>query len=705
MATEPSSSYCRHSCDEDGKDTTSYIGLLLIENDGRKHPHDASSADSGDLLQVTEGILPKASSYVLDPSQKGLLIEDVWPGLFFGSERVPEIRRKIECLPWARDMFGTMIEESSTVLTRPPQLPPGRPGWRHDFYSPRTTEHLVYDPADGKRFLDPSDGSAVTGEAQEAAWILLTHERTYRLMRSMGLLYQLTHKRRYCDWVADGMTKAVDFFRRTPRNEGRHGALYFQPLYDAQVILLLSNSFGLTCSGPCYETGQKEDILRTIFEAGSRSLLTHQKASDTHNITCYVTAATGALGIILDRPGYVERALSEDHMGLRGLLVHGLRRDSEGRRDGFWFEGTTFYHLYAMCPLFYLFELAKASGMDRGSLSRARRDLVAMARAPTLLIDDRTHLPWLGDLGSPLFPGLRSYAHLYEYAAGALELAFSGTLSACLPRGERAGLTSLAFGPDHLAYDGIRNKSELLPASGIATLQASGKDGPFYVMFRSGRHGAGHDHLDKLEIIIHALGEVIAPDIGTAGYSLREFKTYCVSTFAHNTLMVDEGNQKRVDDAILEMIGPREVRGVIRDAYEGVVLERRVTLDPPRILVFDSFASSERRALGWVFHARGEIEVDVSESGSDFELPPLPEEGPMAFLSHRSTFRPVQGLKARWRVDENLCLSCEASWDKAFECTVGDTPSNPMTTRLGTLVMRSAGRKAEVRTEFTVYRT
>ena len=257
--------------------------------------------------------MPGAMGYVLDPTRRSSLIEDVWPSLFFGVERVPAIKRKLGSSEWAGRMMQRMVEEADVLIKNPPHLPAGRPGWRHDFYSPRSAEHLVYDP-DSELSVDPWDGSGVEGDAQRAAWVLLTHERTYRLMRSLGLIYQVTGNRSYSDWVADGLRRAVEFFEGTPRSESGHGAIYFSPLYDAQVVLLTANAYDLTKESPSYEPGEGEVVLRKIFEGGSRSPLSYHSSAKTHNITCYVSAALAAADTAATQAAPAWRYLCRDSM-------------------------------------------------------------------------------------------------------------------------------------------------------------------------------------------------------------------------------------------------------------------------------------------------------------------------------------------------------------------------------------------------------
>ena len=61
--------------------------------------------------------------YTLSPHDQGPAIEDVWPTLFFGAERVPEIRRKAAELEWAARAVERWRAEAEAALRMPPLLP------------------------------------------------------------------------------------------------------------------------------------------------------------------------------------------------------------------------------------------------------------------------------------------------------------------------------------------------------------------------------------------------------------------------------------------------------------------------------------------------------------------------------------------------------------------------------------------------------
>jgi hypothetical protein len=202
-------------------------------------------------------------------------------------------------------------------------------------------------------------------------------------------------------------------------------------------------------------------------------------------------------------------------------------------------------------------------------------------------------------------------------------------------------------------------------------------------------------------MVIHAGGKAIAPDIGTAGYSLRPFKEYCVSTLAHNTLMVDDKNQERVGAASLRCSGSRAM-GRVSDAYPGVAMERRVELDPPRIWVEDTVIGESDHVLSWVFHANGPVELKEAGSPSESSMTPMPEAGPFGYLDITGILHAEDFVRARWSISEDMAMELTARWEGVYECSLGTSPSNPMTSRLGTLIIRKIGKTLSIQSEFRI---
>jgi hypothetical protein len=635
--------------------------------------------------------------YTLSPHDSGMLIEDVWPTLFFGRESIAEIKRKTNSLPWAASALKQMKEEAEAVMVRAPGLPIERVGWRHDFYSHVTAEHLLYDPESPHRYFDPLDGTFHNSPEQRAAWVLLTHERIFRIMRSLGFLYRLTGDKRYSDWVADGMMQAVRMFSRSDlRNKELDDALYFSALYDAQVLLLLSAAYDLTRESGSYSDEDRARIVSDIFESSIPYQIQFFKKTGVHNMTCYVGTAIAAVGKLLERSEWIEMGLNHPNRGLKAFLLNGLREDADGRVDGFWVEGTQFYHFYTLCPLLTLFEMGKN---EDPCVMKLKDRLEAMFRAPYLMSDPEFRLYCVGDLGAPKVMNIRLYRHLYEYAAGQLdENYYSPILDEIYSQGiPRSSLAALAYGPDEITGRTplVHQPSVHMKTLGMAVFRGDRKGKACQLWFRCGRHGMGHDHPDKLSIGISAMGEIISTDLGTAGYALRDLYNYYRSTLSHNTLLVDEVDQEKVEQALLEYADKpfMHARGAIEDAYEGVTLERKVKFDPPYILLQDSFSSNEPHRCGWVFHAYGSLSVRADSECSPIDMPGMPEDGPYSFFINRHTLTTEGSVCADWRVTDRVWLRLLVKSDGPFECTAGRTPGNPEPDDRGTVFLRALGKE------------
>lgn len=637
--------------------------------------------------------------YVLSRHTTGPVLEDHWPTVFFGSERMPEIRRKLAALEWAQAAVGHLRGEAEVVLQGSPQVPMAPCGWRHDFYSQSSAEHLVYDPDTPRSYVDPTDQSRHDSDAQQRAWRLLTHERTGRLMRGLGVLYQLDGDERFAAWVAAAMVRFVEYFAHSEWREGnRCEALYFQPLYDAQILLLLANAYSLTRPSAAYSDADHERIHDGIFAAGMPTMLRFLDEMGTHNMTCYVAAAIAVCGTVLGVEEWQRLGQEHASAGFAELLETGVRIGENGEPDGFWLEGTTFYHFYSICPLISVFELLRET-LEPALTTR----FATMFEAPVRICDAQLRVPCLGDLGSPRSCTLPGYRHLYEYAAGQFDsdLCRRALGAICAAGYRREGLTALAFGPDTVEPAPLRQTTTVLPRSGVVTFRRD----DCFLLFRSGPHGAGHDHADKLNLDLRVGPELVSPDPGTAGYALKDlFVNGHRCTLSHNTLMVDEQNQEAAKAVTLDWSPerPNEAVGTVSDAYPGVHLTRRVRFAPPQFSVDDRCESDCEHRYAWLFHAHGDLLVHPQPAALDLGLPPLPDAYPFRWFSNRSTHCAEGETRLEWLIADRLVLHVAVTSDGPYEVTVGRMPGNPITCWRGTVMLRARGKERSFHATFRI---
>ena len=66
-----------------------------------------------------------------------------------------------------------------------------------------------------------------------------------------------------------------------------------------------------------------------------------------------------------------------------------------------------------------------------------------------------------------------------------------------------------------------------------------------YLLLDAGPFGTGHQHEDKLHLIVHAFGRTVVTEPGTYSYDASDWRKYVLATRGHNTVLVDGMEQNR----------------------------------------------------------------------------------------------------------------------------------------------------------------
>jgi len=218
------------------------------------------------------------------------------------------------------------------------------------------------------------------------------------------------------------------------------------------------------------------------------------------------------------------------------------------RSDGFHFEQSTYYHVYALDFLIHAGVLASLNNMQfpKEYSSRLERMLDALA----LLSRAGPPSRWGDDDGGRVFDSSRNLAeHLADPLATGSILFGRGDFKA-IAGGLREETLWLLGEKGAEEFDRIETKSVdmtsiALPETGLyvmscneSQLQAIVDAGP------QGAFAAGHGHADALSIVVHAAGHPLLGDPGTFEYvgdgtERNEFR----GTAAHNTLQLDQRDQ------------------------------------------------------------------------------------------------------------------------------------------------------------------
>ena len=675
---------------------------------------------------------------VFSPESTGMAIEDVWPSLYIGADRVDEMARKAESLPWARDAVERWKAEAERVLTQEPCFVEGEQSARSGMILSDQGQHLIFDPTQCDRMYDPLVCRyVVPEEEQRTAWVLLCHERVRRLMTSLAFLYRLTGDARYREWVWRGLRHAApELYAPERRPErGPYGVVY-GGLYEAQAMLQLVQAADLVDAGPGRDEEVVEALHTNVFQDVGDALSAWMDKMGPHNMSCWSMAALAVLARRCQRADWAEKALHSERAGLLTLLRKGLPRDPKtGRADGFWHETSTFYNFYALLPLISLFRFGDSEGAVEDEL---RERFLTMFEAPLHLVDEELRLVTVGDRLAPgRFP-LTLMRHAYEYAAGQVDLERYGPVLALLYErcgASRTSLAALAFGPDELPAAGVPpSASAVLPAAKMTTFRGRTDQGQVTCWFLGGEDASmwvAHHHHDKLSVSLHAFGEVISSDPGLPGFQDNAWATFLNGTLSHNTLFVDEaaqGPMQALDfEADLAASVPwarASVRGdrdgqqrlwqtmvnrgdeVQEGAYDEVTLSRTVFFDSPYIVLLDHGQAPQDKRFGFVFHAYGQMRVEPSP-GDDLtplSLPALPTEGSLGLLTGRCTAEPLAQVTVDWHVRSGVWLRLVTVSDGPFEATWGRTPANPRSETRGTILLRAPGAERRFATVLELHR-
>jgi hypothetical protein len=104
-----------------------------------------------------------------------------------------------------------------------------------------------------------------------------------------------------------------------------------------------------------------------------------------------------------------------------------------------------------------------------------------------------------------------------------------------------------------VATDGLEGTqpnftSIFLDRAGHAVMRSGWTRKDNYLLFRLGPMGMGHQHQDKLEVIVWPYGRELLFDSGGGSYEHSKWREWAVSSFSHNCVIVDGMAQTRVPD-------------------------------------------------------------------------------------------------------------------------------------------------------------
>lgn len=494
-----------------------------------------------------------------------------------------------EIRDWKRDPsraleISNLVVKANRLLEKGLVIPEQAGDWIFYYACPHDNSDL--DAETPERHVCPSCKRVYTDARTQAAYrTKLSYQADAQLVQ-LAQAYAVSGDERYAVAVRDGLLKLARLYPTFTRHDrwGRRGFLavvggrrYAQHLDEAVQVIKLAGAYDLVAAAVCFNADERRTIEDGLLGFIAREILRLQGfAGGQNNHQTWFNAAYATVGVAIGDAGLVGESLN-GAAGLRWQLQKSVTD------DGLWFEGTLAYQSYAMQAIM--------------------RHLEALRRVGILLMDDaRLKSLWLGPInlaypdGSlPVFHDsdpMRidqfkgTWAWGYEY--------FHDNLL-----GVQAG---------KLAGSKITPVSADLRGIGLAVLRAGAGDDAACAMLDYGQHGGHHGHPDKLGIVLYALGRELLVDPGRISYSVPEYQTWCRTTVAHNTVVIDGDDQAETTGILRYFTNTAHYAAAIchtDKAYRGYGLTRALVVTD-RLLV-DAFAVAGKRAadIDLVMHVRG----------------------------------------------------------------------------------------------------
>ncbi|WP_405056692.1 heparinase II/III family protein [Kribbella sp. NBC_01505] len=383
------------------------------------------------------------------------------PQVFNTASEIDALRQKIAHQGWAKDAYTRVVKtEADNWLPRPLDKTMFHNAWTGNYKCPGTNTSLRFDYDKPTEHTCPIDGKVYTGEPYDSAWIETWHNNAAQGAADLGLAYQLTGGPQYAAKARDILQYYADQFVSVPLN-GLYGRVHYQVLDEAVSSIALIDAYDLIHEAltPAERVDIEQNLLRPLAD------LMISWPTSTSNFQAWNDAGIYGIGAALNDAAYKEYALHDSEDGLEFLLSK-ARMD-----DGWWWEGSASYHVYALQALT---SLAIAARGEHDYVSDPRFKQMYSVLLPYLYPD--LTVPAAGDGGNW---GRRfgvSFTQFAEFAYGqygdprfaaALDYAYT---NAKVPRTDR---WALRYGADTIPpSSGLRVGSTNFASLGEAVLQS-----------------------------------------------------------------------------------------------------------------------------------------------------------------------------------------------------------------------------------------
>ncbi|HWC59780.1 MAG TPA: heparinase II/III family protein, partial [Verrucomicrobiae bacterium] len=530
------------------------------------------------------------------------------PRLLLDGNGIAALKKRIAVAPWAAASWNELKARADRDLKKAVVLPPRGGNWSHNYVCPEHGARLKLGKQIGPwqwEHICPVGDHVLHGDPTKATLdfdgnaISSIHGDYAREIVDDGLVYQVTGDARYAAHAREILLAYADRYLTYPVHDnqgkpgGRGGHVASQSLTEATWLIDVAQGADLVWD--TLSEADRSAIVDKMLRPALDEIIIPQKYG-IHNIQCREDSAIGLVGFLLNDPKLISLAIDDPKYGFRAQMEHGVLP------GGFWLEGSTGYHFFAMDGMWPLMEAARNCGTDLyGPKFKSLFD------GPLALAMPNLSLPNFNDSGiSPL----EGHAEIYELAVARYQ---DPVYAALLPK-KRSSRMALLFGSTNVGGGNVKIPvaSRNLTGPGYAILERGKDEDATWLGLKYGPHGGGHGHPDKNSFILYARGEIVAPDVGTHAYGSPLHTGWDKTTLAHNTLVVDEKSQAPAQGKCLAFGSEQGVDFSVTDAgpiYPGVhFIRTAATLTTNLIVFIDQIDADAPHTFDLAYHQVGSWE-------------------------------------------------------------------------------------------------
>ncbi len=387
------------------------------------------------------------------------------------------------------------------------------------------------------------------------------HKNNYYQMNACGILYQITGKKEYAEFVKNMLLKYAEIYPGLGMHpmtiSNVRGKLFWQSLNDAVWLFHTSNAYDCVYNYISKSDRQKIENQLLLPEAeflSNGNAANYETFNKMHNHGTWSQSAVGMTGFVLNNKDLIDRALyGSKKDGKTGFIS---QLNVLFSPDGYFTEGP-YYQRYSIWP-FMTFAQVIQNNKPELKIFEYRDSILLKAVNTLIQCSYNGEIFYMNDALQKTFKTQEIvYAVDIAYKNNPSNkqlLDIANQQQSFTVTGE--GLATAKALKKQKVIDSFKYKSSLFrdgekgENGGIAILRTGEGDKQTCLTLKATSHGLSHGHYDKLTIALYDNGHSILSDYGAArflniepksggGYT-TENHSWAQQTIAHNTVTVDQ---------------------------------------------------------------------------------------------------------------------------------------------------------------------